>query len=64
MGFLDKLRGGAPAPTATDPVCGMAVDPPRAAATSDHGGKTVHFCSASCKARFDADPQALMGRDW
>lgn len=58
MGLLDKLRADQPpAPTlVTDPVCGMRIDPRTAAGTSDHQGKTVHFCAASCKRRFDADP--------
>lgn len=60
MGLLDKLRGRGPAATtamATDPVCGMTVDPAKAAGSSQYQGKTVHFCSAACKERFDAAPQ-------
>ena len=40
----------------TDPVCGMTIDPATAAGRSEYAGKTWHFCSASCKTRFDADP--------
>ncbi len=40
----------------TDPVCGMTVDPAHAAATTEHGGKTFHFCAAACKRAFDAAP--------
>ena len=39
-----------------DVVCGMDVDPQRAAATSQYNGKTFYFCSQACKARFDANP--------
>ena len=39
----------------TDPVCGMKVDRGKAL-TSELGGKTYYFCSAGCKATFDADP--------
>src|SRR5699024_4338439 len=39
---------------AVDPVCGMTVDPMRAAAVSERDGKTYYFCSQSCKERFDA----------
>jgi len=39
-----------------DPVCGMMVDPKRAAGSSVYGGKTYYFCSASCKATFDRSP--------
>lgn len=57
MGFLDKLRGkDAGAAKVTDPVCGMTIDPAKAAGTSTHDGKTVHFCSPGCKRSFDADP--------
>jgi Cu+-exporting ATPase len=39
-----------------DVVCGMQVDPAKAAGTSELKGKTYYFCSKSCKAKFDADP--------
>jgi Cu+-exporting ATPase len=39
-----------------DPVCGMTVDPAKAAGSSVHNGVTYYFCSPSCKARFDANP--------
>jgi P-type Cu+ transporter len=39
-----------------DVVCGMQVDPKSAAGSSQHNGKTYYFCSAGCKARFDANP--------
>ena len=42
--------------TATDPVCGMNVDPATTAAHSDTPGGTVYFCSAGCAAAFDAGP--------
>lgn len=45
--------------TTIDPVCGMTVDPASAAGTSSAGGRTWHFCSTHCKARFDADPDAF-----
>jgi len=40
---------------ATDPVCGMTVDPAKAGATVAHGGKTYYFCCKHCAARFRAD---------
>ena len=43
--------------TETDPVCGMSVDPTRAAATVDHDGHTYYFCNPGCAATFTADPQ-------
>ncbi len=39
-----------------DPVCGMKVDPKKAAATRTHEGKTFSFCSPGCAQRIDADP--------
>ena len=39
-----------------DVVCGMDVDPAKAAGTSQYKGKTYYFCSKSCKAKFDANP--------
>jgi P-type Cu+ transporter len=41
---------------ARDPVCGMTVDPDRAAAQSVHDGKTFYFCCQSCAAKFAASP--------
>lgn len=40
-----------------DVVCGMQVDPAKAAATSQYKGKTYYFCATSCKERFDAKPE-------
>ena len=41
---------------AIDPVCGMTVDPARAAGQFEHDGTTYFFCSKGCLARFAADP--------
>ena len=40
-----------------DPVCGMEVDPSKAAASVEHEGVTVYFCSQGCAAKFRAAPQ-------
>ena len=32
-----------------DVVCGMQVDPAKAAGSSEFNGKTYHFCSKGCK---------------
>jgi Cu+-exporting ATPase len=37
-----------------DPVCGMRVDPARAAGTSERDGVRYYFCSPGCKQKFDA----------
>lgn len=39
-----------------DIVCGMQVDPAKAAGKSEHSGKTYYFCSPVCKKKFDASP--------
>jgi Cu+-exporting ATPase len=39
-----------------DVVCGMQVDPSKAAGTSQYNGETFYFCSKGCKTRFDANP--------
>ena len=39
-----------------DVVCGMQVDPSKAAATSTFDGRTYFFCCAGCRKKFDADP--------
>jgi Cu+-exporting ATPase len=39
-----------------DPVCGMQVDPDRAAAKLEHDGRTYAFCCDGCRDLFRADP--------
>jgi YHS domain-containing protein len=39
-----------------DVVCGMQVDPAKAAGSSQYNGKTYYFCSKGCKGKFDANP--------
>ena len=44
-----------------DPVCGMRIDPAKAAATVRHGGVEYHFCSEGCARRFQASPSRFIG---
>jgi YHS domain-containing protein len=44
-----------------DPVCGMQIDPEKAAAMRVHMGLTFHFCSPGCAQAFDADPHRFTG---
>jgi Cu+-exporting ATPase len=37
-----------------DPVCGMTIDPERAAGKRVRDGQTYYFCSQGCQAQFDA----------
>jgi Cu+-exporting ATPase len=43
-----------------DPVCGMTVDPARAAAKADHAGTSYYFCCARCAEKFRADPEKYL----
>ncbi len=42
--------------TATDPVCGMKVNPLTSPHHAAHGGQDFHFCGAGCRTKFVADP--------
>jgi YHS domain-containing protein len=42
---------------AKDPVCGMEVDENKAAGSSVYNGKKYFFCAASCKSRFEKEPE-------
>ncbi|MBE3072337.1 MAG: heavy metal translocating P-type ATPase, partial [Acidobacteria bacterium] len=39
-----------------DPVCGMQVDPARAAGSSEYNGRSYYFCNTTCLERFRSDP--------
>lgn len=45
---------------ALDPICGMTVDPARAAGYHDHHGQRYYFCGQSCLERFKADPELAL----
>ena len=53
-------HGGEGNAQATDPVCGMTVDPATAKHVSTHDGQTFYFCCAGCKAKFEAEPAAYL----
>ena len=42
--------------SATDPVCGMAVEPGRGYSET-YGDRQFHFCSRKCLDKFDAEPR-------
>ena len=50
----------APGNLATDPVCGMKVDPATSKHCFDHRGTAYHFCSAGCCAKFAANPDSYL----
>ena len=39
-----------------DPVCGMEIEPVKAAAIHNYRGRDYYFCSADCEAKFLEDP--------
>ena len=51
------------AKTATDPVCGMKVDPLATEHHATHRGRDVHFCSNGCRIRFVAEPAKYLEKD-
>ncbi len=44
-----------------DPVCGMTVDPETTPHHASHEGREWHFCSASCRTKFLAEPNRYLG---
>ena len=48
---------------ATDPICGMTVDPKSAAGTRVHNGQTFYFCSQHCVAKFKENPAQFVKAD-
>ncbi len=43
-----------------DPVCGMKVDPARAAGSVDYKGTTYYFCSTHCVQKFRENPESFL----
>ena len=53
-----------PGPPTRDPVCGMDVDPSAPpGGTVQRGRYAYHFCSARCRARFEAEPERFLAID-
>jgi len=47
---------------ALDPVCGMTVDPAKAAGEFEHKGTKYYFCSKHCVHAFSSDPERYWSR--
>lgn len=62
MGGHGKHSGHGESEATKDPVCGMKIDPQRAAAASVHAGNTYYFCSASCRDKFEQAPDKFAGQ--
>ncbi len=45
-----------------DPVCGMNVDPAKAAGQHEYKGTTYYFCNPRCLARFQAEPETYLAQ--
>ena len=45
---------------ATDPVCGMTVDPAKTAHHLELDGETFYFCCAGCRAKLQEDPERYL----
>lgn len=43
-----------------DPVCGMTVEPARAAGAAVHAGTTYYFCSSTCRDKFEQGPERYL----
>lgn len=48
---------------ATDPVCGMSVEPSEAPARIEHEGVTYYFCCQACRDAFQAQPEQYIGAE-
>ncbi len=46
----------------TDPVCGMKVDPKKAAGSQEYVGRTYYFCSPHCLTKFREEPGRFAAR--
>jgi len=64
LGKKSSIQMMPPSPAAegpqVDPVCGMTIQPESAAGSHVHEGKTYHFCSTGCLAKFRQDPAAFL----
>jgi Cu+-exporting ATPase len=56
----DHHRAATPPVKVLDPVCGMSVDPQTSRHRYEHDGATYHFCSAGCRTKFAANPDAYL----
>lgn len=50
--------------TATDPVCGMDVDPDVSELSFEHDGTTYWFCGKGCLLEFRDDPETYLSPEY
>jgi Cu+-exporting ATPase len=60
---LKNLPGLTIVDTVKDLVCGMTVDPNRAAASLEYDGRKFYFCSGHCRDKFRQDPKRYLRLD-
>ena len=58
--YLTKQPAHQDTSGATDPVCGMSVDPATAKHSAEHDGTTYYFCCNGCRTKFAADPEKYL----
>jgi Cu2+-exporting ATPase len=47
---------------ATDPVCGMPVEPEKAYSKVEHEGYVIYFCSGNCEEQFKRNPKEYLSK--
>jgi Cu+-exporting ATPase len=57
---VSEVRKEEDVATAKDPVCGMDVEPKKAAGSTVYKGTTYYFCSLGCLKKFQADPEKYL----
>jgi Cu+-exporting ATPase len=57
---VDNSHAAPPPDKAKDPVCGMALNTATAHHKTPHKGKEYFFCSASCLAKFQVNPERIL----
>src|SRR5450432_2418849 len=56
----DMIEQESGPPSAIDPVCGMSVNPSKAAANYEYRGETYYFCGLGCAEKFRAQPDSYL----
>ncbi|HET8637148.1 MAG TPA: heavy metal translocating P-type ATPase, partial [Acidobacteriaceae bacterium] len=57
---MSSDRSGQTTEAVKDPVCGMTVDPERAAESIEFAGETFYFCGRGCAAKFRDNPEKYL----
>jgi Cu+-exporting ATPase len=60
VGVMKSVNQNTSGQLAKDPVCGMAVDPRKAAGSFGYNGQTYFFCGLGCLKKFQTDPDLFL----